>query len=284
MDTLGMTSRLVAAARARESMRPDRLFDDPFAAALAGADGRAMLAASETAPRQAYPGRQTPLENPYLSIRTWFLDRVALDAARDGIRQIVIMASGMDARAFRLDWPAGTTVFELERAEVLDYKESVLASINAVPRATRIAIAIDLRDGFRTALAKAEFSESKRALFLVEGLMPYLPDESTAFTLLSRISECAAPGSALAMDMIGRSFLESPWTRPYLEMLERHGVPWRFGTDDPETLLERCGFTDLQVQQPGEVAPSGRWPFPQTPRSVPDFPRTFLVTAKRAAH
>src|SRR5262245_1747391 len=153
MDALGMTSRLVAAARARESTRPDRLFDDPYAAALAGDEGRAMLAFSETEPRQVNPNQPTPLENPYLPIRTWFLDNVVAAAIAEGVRQFVILAAGMDSRAFRLDWPADATIYELERAEVLAYKESVLDSMHATPRAKRVVIKIDLRDDFPAALA-----------------------------------------------------------------------------------------------------------------------------------
>src|SRR5262249_40042549 len=99
MDSLGMTSRLVAAARERESKRADHLFNDPFAGALAGDEGRAMLAMAESVPRL---GSTAPTENPYLSIRTRFLDEVVTNAIQSGIRQFVILAAGMDSRAFRM--------------------------------------------------------------------------------------------------------------------------------------------------------------------------------------
>src|SRR3954462_3162040 len=103
MDPLGMTSRLVAAARERESLRADRLFNDPFAGALSGDEGREMLAMAESMPRQV--GASTPTENPYLSIRPRFLDGVVLNAIEGGIREFAFFAAGRDSRAFRLAWP-----------------------------------------------------------------------------------------------------------------------------------------------------------------------------------
>jgi len=101
MDNLGMTSRLVAAARERESRRPDRLFDDPLAGPLAGDEGRAMMLKMEAVPRQMDVSVST--ENPYLAIRTRFMDDAVIHALDIGIRQFAILASGMDARAFRLN-------------------------------------------------------------------------------------------------------------------------------------------------------------------------------------
>jgi methyltransferase (TIGR00027 family) len=237
MDPLGMTSRLVAAARERESLRSDRLFNDPFAGALSGDEGRQMLAMAESMPRQV--GASTPTENPYLSIRTRFLDDVVLNASQGGIRQFAILAAGMDSRAFRLAWPDDATVFEVERADVLAYKESVLDSIGAKATVKRIVVACDLRDDFCRALRSAGFLDSKPTLFITEGLLPYLPNEETVLSLLTSIAGMAAPGSMLALDTIGESYLKSPWTQSFLNVMSKAGVPWQFGTDDPEKLLER---------------------------------------------
>lgn len=269
-----MTSRWVAAARERESRRADRLFDDPLAGALAGDEGRAMMAAMEAV---------TGAENPYLAIRTRFLDDFLLDATRDGIRQIVILAAGMDARAFRLGWPSETVVFEVERGEVLDYKRAVLAESGVAPRARRVEIRADLREDYRAGLCRAGFSEAQPTAFLLEGLLPYLPNEAAALSILSGVAASAAAGSRLALDTIGQSFLQSPFAKPHLDRLRARGVPWEFGDDDPEGLLTRSGFAEVTVRQPGEVG-HGRWPHPTVARSVPGVPRVYLVVARRGDH
>jgi methyltransferase (TIGR00027 family) len=275
MDALGMTSRWIAAARERESRRPDRLFDDPLAGLLAGDEGRATMASIEAASGVA--------DNPYLTIRTRFLDDFLVEAMRDDLRQIVILAAGMDARAFRLAWPPGTVVFEVERGEVLDHKRAVLAEAQVPPpRARRVEIRADLRGDYRASLRSAGYSESQPTAFLLEGLLPYLLDETTALSILSGVAAIAAPDSRLALDMIGQSFLHSPFMKRHLDHLRALGVPWQFGDDDPEGLLSRAGFTEVAVRQPGEVG-HGRWPHPTVPRSVPGIPRAYLVVARRRA-
>jgi methyltransferase (TIGR00027 family) len=275
MDALGLTSRWVAAARAQESTRPDRLFDDPFAAALAGDEGRAFFAEME-----AIAGRKS--ENPYLSIRTRLLDDALLAEAARGTRQIVLLAAGMDARALRLSWPGGTTVFEIERADVLDYKASVLSKLQATPRARRVALPVDLRGDWRSALRTAGHDRTRPSAFLLEGLLSYLPDEAAVHAILSAIASIAAPGSALGLDLVGASLLASPWIKPYLDGLAARGVPWLFGTDDPEGLLQRAGWQDVRVVQPGEVgAWPERWPHPVAPRTTQGYPHIFVVLARR---
>jgi len=279
MDKLGMTSRLVAAARERESLREDRLFDDPLAGPLAGDEGRALMLKLEAVPRQMDVRVST--ENPYLAIRTRFMDDAVMRAVDRGIRQFAILAAGMDARAFRLNWPSDAVVFEVERPEVLSYKESVLTRMNAKPRAKRNAVCMDLSEDFPAALKNAGFQTTHPSFFLTEGLLPYLPDESTVLNLLTKIASLAAPGSMLALDTVSKSFLKSHWTQQFLELMSREGAPWQFGTDQPEKLLERAGFSNVKVTQPGDFLPQ-RWPFPSLPRIVPGIPRSFLVTAERA--
>jgi methyltransferase (TIGR00027 family) len=279
MDALGLTSRWVAAARARESARPDRLFSDPLADALAGPEGHAFLV--EMARASAVPGRSQE-NNPYIPIRTRFLDNIVAEAVGQGIRQVVILAAGMDARAFRIDWPAGTTVFEVEREGVLRYKEAVLAREKAAPKARRVVLASDLREDWRGRLREAGFDPSRPSAFLVEGLIVYLPDEAAALGVLVGVAEVAAIGSVLGTDISSRTFIESPWTQAYREALIAKGVAWTFGTDDPEGLLARAGWKDVHVMQPYEVeGAADRWPFPPTPRTVSGVPRSFLASARR---
>jgi methyltransferase (TIGR00027 family) len=274
-----MTSRWVAAARARESGRPDRLFDDPLAGALAGEEGRRML--EELAAGASAPGAApTQDASVYLAIRTRFFDDWLLAAAASGITQIVILAAGMDTRAFRLAWPPGTRVFEVERPDVLDYKEEVLRGLGPTPSAERILVARDLRQDFGAALERAGFSRARPAAFLVEGLLPYLPGEGDAAGLLAAIAALAAPASLIGLDLVGQSFLASQWTQRHLAQLAARGVPWLFGSDDPEGLLGRAGFRDVEKKEPPEVA-HGRWPYPIAPSWMQGVPRTYLVVARR---
>jgi methyltransferase (TIGR00027 family) len=275
MDAVGMTSRWVAAARARESARPDPLFDDALASALAGDEGWAMFEAM-----QAGAGLSASGENPYLAIRTRFFDDVLLGAARGGLAQIAILAAGMDTRVFRLPWPAGTTLFEVERPDVLAYKEAVLAPLGPKPLARRRIVAADLRHDWRGALAEAGLDERRPSAFLVEGLLPYLAGHDEAVALLSSISMAAPPGSILAFDLAGQGFLTSPFTQGLREVLARFGVPWRFGSDEPERLVAGAGFRAVKVVQPSEEG-YGRFPYPVLPRAVPGVPRSYMVVADR---
>jgi methyltransferase (TIGR00027 family) len=276
MDTLGLTSRWVAAARARETARSDRLFSDPLAAALAGDEGRAMLEEME---RLSMVGHN---HSPHFAIRTRFFDDQLLAETARGTRQIVLLAAGMDARAFRLDWPEGITVFEVERADVLAYKARVLEASRATPRARRVTVTADLREDWASALRKAGHDATKPSAFLVEGLLPYLPDETAAFGLFSTAASMAAPGSSIAMDLIGAGFLTSPFVKAHMDALAAKGIAWHFGTDEPEALLAGAGWADARVLLFGEPGASfGRWPFPVAPRSMQGVPHTFLVVAHR---
>ncbi|HEY6463526.1 MAG TPA: SAM-dependent methyltransferase, partial [Polyangiaceae bacterium] len=220
--------------------------------------------------------------NPYLVVRTRFFDDVLLAAAREGVTQVGILAAGMDARAFRLDWPAGTTVFEVERAGVLAHKEKVLASLGAKPRARRVVVEADLREDWRAALAKAGHDATRPTAFLVEGLLCYLPDEATARAIFAAVASVAAPGSRLAFDVPGASFLGMPMLRSLFDALAARGIAWTFGTDDPERLLASAGWPDARVALPGDADVShGRWPYPSGPRGIPGVPYSYLAVGRR---
>ncbi len=136
MDAVGSTGLLVAAIRAEESGRSDRLFSDPFADALAGAAGQAALRRYRTASGAAVP---------IIEVRTRWYDDALHSVLGSGIAQCVIVAAGMDTRAFRLAWPQGARVFEVDRPQVIAWKESALAG--ATTRAsTRVTIGADLSE------------------------------------------------------------------------------------------------------------------------------------------
>jgi methyltransferase (TIGR00027 family) len=255
-DPVSRTARLTAAARARESKRPDRLFEDPWAEALAGRDGVAFMERLEAAGRA--PGAPGSSENPYIAIRTRFFDDFlrAATGGDGGVRQVVILAAGLDTRAFRLAWPPGVRVFELDRLDVLEAKNRLLAHGAAPervnPRCDRRAIGVDLAtEPWDEALTAAGLAVGQPSAWLVEGLFAYL-DEPAARAVLQRAAALAAPRSLLGADVISRTYFTSPWTRGALEALEREHAPWRFGTDDPEGFFAAAGWT-ATVLRPGDA-------------------------------
>ena len=276
MDPVVLTSRWMAAARARESERPDRLFNDPLAAALAGPEGFAWLDRMEPAARLGGPGL-------YAVVRTRFFDDFLLHASqRTGARQLIILAAGMDARAFRMEWLPGTRLYELDRPEVLATKDAVIARAGAHPTCERRAIEADLeRPSWSAALLDAGYEVREPSVWLAEGLLFYMT-EAAVRALLGGASALALPLSQLGADLVNRDLLTSPVMGPLLWTFSRRGAMGRFGTNDPEALFAEHGW-EAEVIQPGEgEANFGRWPYPVAPRGVPGVPRLFLVRTQRA--
>jgi len=194
LSSLGQTAVEVALERARESERPDRLFDDPYAAAFAAAFADTAQNGDEPSgePAQAALSFQ-------VAIRTRFFDDYLLEACLQGCRQIILLAVGLDTRAFRLDWPSGVRLFELDLPDVIEAKDAVLAAEGAVARCERQALAVDLRGDWPTALLDAGFQPSEPSAWLAEGLLIYLGADEAA-ELLTAIGELSAPGSWLAAE------------------------------------------------------------------------------------
>jgi methyltransferase (TIGR00027 family) len=273
---LAHTARWAAAHRARESERVDRLFADPLARALAGDEGMAILQHSE----QSNPQRDSTAT--YVALRTRFCDDVALHATNEGVRQVVVVAAGMDARAFRLHWPEGTRLYELDQQELLHLKEEILHREQAQPRCQRVGVGVDLNDAWTGALEAAGFHIAEPSVWIVEGFLYYL-EEPQVGRLRDQIGDCAAAGSSLGADLVSASFFTSPWTQMALEMLAANGMPWRFGTDDPELLFAGHGWYPVVTTPGGEGANYGRWTFPVLPRERRELPHSFLVRAERAS-
>jgi methyltransferase (TIGR00027 family) len=205
--SVGTTAVMVAAARAVETDRPDALIRDPYAKLLvtnAGADvlWELMLDPSMVAKVEAIDAETAANfqhMRSYQAVRTNFFDRYFNDAVADGIRQVVILASGLDSRAYRLDWPAGTTVYEIDQPKVLEYKSATLADNGVTPAAERREVPIDLRQDWPAALRGAGFDPTARTAWLAEGLLMYLPAEAQD-KLFTQIGELSAAGSRIAAE------------------------------------------------------------------------------------
>jgi len=279
MTGVGLTSRWVAANRALETEHASPLYRDPYARGLAGDAGFDMLYSMRTASGMAsFNG-----PDPYLTIRTRFFDDALLNAVRSSsIDQVVILAAGMDARAFRLEWPRGTRVFEVDRDDVFAHKEAVLGGMSVTPSSDRRIVRQDLAQPWAPALVSAGFDPSKKAAFLAEGLLFYL-DESAVTSIFDALRTVSAPGSWLGVDMMNPEVLTSPYMAAYLKKLSDLGCPWKFGIADPEGFLASKGW-GASVVFPGEPeANYGRWVMPVVPRAIPGLPRTFLIRATRNA-
>lgn len=203
-SSVGATATMVAAARAIATNAPDPVIDDPFAAPLVRAVGVDFFTKlvdgefnTEDLDEEAATGL-TRFANG-MAARTRFFDDFFLDACRAGIRQAVILAAGLDSRAYRLPWPAGTVVFEIDQPQVIEFKTATLAEQGAVPTADRRAVAMDLRYDWPAALAESGFDATKPTAWIAEGLLGYLPPEAQD-RLLDQLTELSAPGSRIGVE------------------------------------------------------------------------------------
>lgn len=221
--SVGATATMVAAQRALASDPEYALIDDPFAAPLVRAVGIDVYTRlvngqipvdddSEFDPQRMARG---------MACRTRFYDQFFLDATGSGIGQVVILASGLDARAYRLPWPAGTVVYEVDMPEVIEFKTLTLRDLGAEPTAERRTVAIDLRDDWASALREAGFDTGAPSAWSAEGLLVYLPDDAQD-ALFDNITTLSAPGSRLAFEFVPdtRIFQDERWRAHHDRMAE----------------------------------------------------------------
>ncbi|OBF15901.1 class I SAM-dependent methyltransferase [Mycobacterium kubicae] len=200
-SSVGATATMVAAARALASTEPNAIINDPFAAPLVrsvGLDFFTRLVNGEIAPPNGAE-RDLTLETDSIAVRTRFFDEFFLDAARSGVQQAVILAAGLDARAYRLPWPNGSVVYEVDQPDVIEFKTNEMAALSAKPAAERRTVSIDLRDDWPAALRASGFDETKPTAWSAEGLLMYLPPEAQD-RLFDHITALSAPGSRLATE------------------------------------------------------------------------------------
>ncbi|KUI25749.1 SAM-dependent methyltransferase [Mycobacterium sp. IS-1742] len=206
-SSVGATATMVAAARAVATRQPDAVIDDPFAEPLVravGVDFFTRLATGDITPTDLDPDGTGGAGNmdrfaDGMAARTRFFDDFFSDAAYAGVRQAVILAAGLDSRAYRLPWPAGTVVFEIDQPGVITFKTDTLARLGARPTADRRTVSVDLRDDWIGALDAAGFDRTAATAWIAEGLFGYLPPEAQD-RLLDQITELSPPGSRLAAE------------------------------------------------------------------------------------
>ena len=199
--SVGSTALFVATARALEAQKPDPLAVDPFAEVFCRAVGGSaadVLDGKNPDHQLATPEFAEHFVN-FQGARTRYFDDYFRQAAEAGVRQVVLLAAGLDSRAYRLSWPDGTTIFELDQPQVLDFKREVLAEQGATPNAERREIAIDLREDWPQALRDSGFDPAQPSAWIAEGLLIYLPAAAQE-QLFAGIDALASPGSHVAVE------------------------------------------------------------------------------------
>jgi methyltransferase (TIGR00027 family) len=263
---VGKTALGVARVRALESRREDRLFDDPFAQAFVDAAPGAFP--GERQAREPGGGGLRELGAAFSAhavIRTRFYDDWLAAAAGGGCGQVILLAAGLDTRVFRLEWPTGARVFEVDLPDVLAFKEAVLAGCGAAPRCERVTVAADLRGDWAAELVTAGFDRARPAAWLAEGLIIYLTAGEAA-RLLGTVSDLSGPGGQLAFEhnpagagAVTARARELPGMRPYTSL-------WKGGLGDAPGWLSGHGWRP-RFHGLATLGRSYRRPVPGTARS-----------------
>lgn len=254
----------VAWLRAREGHGENPLFKDPFAEMFLS-EARQIVARDTIRAGRSDTG--SAIFGLHVVLRTRFYDDYLLAATAQGCRQVVLLAAGLDARAFRLAWPHGVRLFELDLPELLDFKESVLAERNVTPRVARTVVPVDLREDWPARLVEAGFDPGAPTAWLIEGLLIYL-DAADAAALLRRVDGLSAPGSQVSSehrDNASNSILRRAWESREMDRItslwkgglgedlaawwERTG--WRVATHDGAVLARRYGRADPEAASVG---------------------------------
>ncbi len=225
---IGLTALAAAAARAVESSRRDRLIDDPYGDAFVRAAAvplplpvRWPAPDAELSPQEAL----LLLGAKYVGLRSRFFDDFLCDAGAAGVRQVVILAAGLDARAYRLDWPPSTHVFEIDQPAVLAFKDGVLRVVDERPRCARRTVPVDLRDDWPQALRDNGFDPAVRTVWVGEGVLPHLSADDEQ-RLLAGVDELSVVGSRVAVERsVSLAAPDGAGLRRAREVGQRAGIP-----------------------------------------------------------
>ena len=295
-SSVGATATGVAVGRALASRGENPVINDPFAEPLVravGVDFFTRLATGELDPATVDDNGDFGMVRmaAMMGLRTRFFDDFFMAAADAGIRQAVILASGLDARAYRLPWPAGTTVFEIDQARVIEFKTAALADLGAAPTADRRAVPVDLRHDWPAALRAAGLDPTKPTAWSAEGLLPFLPPDAQD-RLLDNIAALSPPGSQLATENL-RGGSDAVQTmadrmRDVTEQWRQHGFDvemadlWYPGErNDVVEYLGSHGWTTDAISVPELAAAHGLLlPFDAKPETE-TLTGLYYVTARR---
>jgi methyltransferase (TIGR00027 family) len=254
IDPISYTAQIVAAKRAIEQSLSVPLFNDPYAATLAGDEVENLLAKwRQVAKRQGRSLEEVITKRTrYIAIRTRFLDDLVLATLPQFSEpQVVILGSGLDTRAYRLPWPPATRFYEVDMPGVLNYKGNALGSIK--PNCRHHMIAGDLENfqtGWIARLLKAGLRQESPIIWILEGVVMYLPEPS-AHSLLRTVAALSCPGSVLGMDAVksGSILAAQSAENANRGRVVRH---WQFGCDEPQQLLKGYGWS-AEVSQPQDI-------------------------------
>jgi methyltransferase (TIGR00027 family) len=242
LPSVSLTAVGVAAIRAAESSRSDRLFDDPCAAGFVEAAAYRRPGASTDSTEDEIRRRRGLIT--WVAVRTRFLDDVVTAACAGACRQVVIVGAGLDARAFRLNWPAGTRLWELDLPEVLAFKEMVVQAEGWVPRCARRTVEVDLAGDWGRRLEAAGFDAGAPVVWLAEGLLSYLSAEARD-SLISRAAALSTAGSRLGLTLAAPKRLEE-WRARHPDGVAKPGdyvALWQStAPDEPTEWLEQLGW------------------------------------------
>jgi len=277
--SVGATALGVAYARAQESAAARPLIVDPHAQQFIDAAG-----AEGWRPSLAMAGRFTRIAG-YAAARTKWFDDFFMAAAKDGVQQAVILAAGLDARAWRLPWPSGSVVYELDQPLVLAFKAEVLEQHHAKPAARYVPVAIDLRRDWPKALQDSGFDANEPTAWSAEGLLPYLPATGQDL-LFDRVHSLSAPGSRFAIESFGPDFFDPEYLDARREQMrlarEQAGEPEGPDVADLWFIEERTEVADWLTAHGWETstisAPDLMRRFDRDPTDV--TPRTAFVEAR----
>ncbi len=284
VSSVGYTALLVAGWRALHAASPQPLVRDVYAKVFIAASQDPYLAGV-----LANPGTsEDEMAFPRLyGAQTRFFDDFFVAAGDAGIRQAVIVAAGLDSRAYRLEWPDGMTVFEIDLPKVLEFKARVLGEQGAAPKARRIEVAADLRTDWSKPLEAAGFDVEGPSAWSVEGLLPYLTDEAQN-ALFTRISGLSAPGSRVAIGALGSRLdhdqlaaLEA--THPGVNMsgdVDFSALTYEPNTDPAEWLAAH-GWSVEPVRNTLELQAGYGMTPPDVDVKIDSFMRSQYITATR---
>lgn len=251
-SSVGATATAVAAQRAIASSPPDASLNDPWADPLVravGIDSFIKLLDNQL-DRSDDPLLNRQAVKEQITVRTRFFDDFFVQATESGIKQAVILASGLDTRAYRLPWPAGTVVYEIDQPEVIEFKTRTLGELGATPSAERRTVSIDLREDWPSALTAAGFDPAQPTAWSAEGLLVYLPPEAQD-RLFDNIAAVSAPSSRIATEHLDLRSIPSDWAQKLTERSRRIGssinLAELFYTGERNTAAEYLGARGWDV-------------------------------------